>query len=283
MGFLTFVTYYLNVPLFEPWQDWLGWSFAAMVVVVIILGQTWLVRHAGQEPQPRPGGLRQRPPHEAEQGFTRRNWYLAETAVTAVAITGGMIWRGIAALGNASIGTTAVMVFVAAVTGLLLPTLAYLGIALDGSTVSRERDGLAAELDDDLDDYLETISDSRRDLAGVAEIGDTLKDKTFPDICHTTQETVNGVYGFYGTVRLLIGGLAADPPARTTKTIDVDAAGNITGYIGTSIPGTGTVNLDPLFDRQHRLKRSRPSGPAFSSRSTPSRSTHGANPARADG
>src|SRR5438067_1405355 len=47
-GFLTFVTYYLNVPLLQPWQDWLGWSFATTVVLVIILGQTWLVRHAGR-------------------------------------------------------------------------------------------------------------------------------------------------------------------------------------------------------------------------------------------
>jgi hypothetical protein len=140
------------------------------------------------------------------------------------------------------------------VTGLLLPTLAYLGFALDGSKVSRERDGLAAQLDDDLDDYLETIGDSRRDLAGVAETGDTLKSKTFPDICHATQEAVDGVYEFYGTVRLLIGGLKADPPTRTTKTISVDPAGNISGYIGTSIPGAGTVNLEPLFDRQHRLQ-----------------------------
>jgi hypothetical protein len=253
VGFLTFVTYYLNVPLFEPWQDWLGWSFAVVVVVVIILGQTWLVRHAGKSHNHAREIYVNGHRIEGERGFTKRNWYLAGTSVTAVAITGGMIWRGVAALGNASIGTTAVMVFAAAVTGLLLPTLAYLGIALDGSTISRERDGLAAELDDDLDDYLQTISDSRRDLAGVAEIGGTLRNKTFPDICHATQEMVDGVYGFYGTVRLLIGGLKADPPARTTKTIDVDAAGNITGYIGTSILGTGTVNLGPLFDRQHRL------------------------------
>ena len=145
------------------------------------------------------------------------------------------------------------LVFVAAVTGLLLPTLAFLGVALDGSKVSRERDALAADLDDDLDAYLETISNSRRDLAGVAEIGDTLKDKTFPDICHTTQEAVDGVYELYGTVRLLIGGLSADPPAKTTKTIGQDAAGNIRGYIGTSIPGARTVNLGPLFDRSRRL------------------------------
>ncbi len=252
-GFLTFVAYYLNVPLLQPWQDWLGWSFAVSVVVVIIVGQTWLVRHAARSPnharEARADGNR----HEAEQGFTRRNWYIGLTAVTAAALTSGMIWRGIAALGDASVGTTAVMVFVATVTGLLLPTLAYLGIALDGSRVSRERDSLAADLDDDLDSYLEIISDSRRDLAGVAEIGDTLKDKTFPDICDTIQEAVDAVYRLYATVRLLIGGLSAEPPPKTTKTIGMDAEGNIRGYIGTSIPSTRKVNLDPLFDRCRRL------------------------------
>jgi len=173
--------------------------------------------------------------------------------VTAVAITSGMIWRGIAALGNVSIGATAVMVFVATVTGLLLPTLAYLGIALDGSTVSRERDSLAADLDDDLDAYLETISNSRRDLADVAEISFTLRAKTFPDICHTTQEKVDAVYRPYGTIRLLIGGLSANPPSKTTKSIGMDTEGNIRGHIGTSIPCSGDVSLDPLFDRFRRL------------------------------
>jgi len=252
-GFLTFVAYYLNVPLFQPWLDWLGWSFAATVVVVIILGQTRLVRHAARSHnharEARADGNR----HEAEQGFTRRDRYIGLTAVTAAAITSGMIWRGIAALGNASVGTTAVMVFVAAITGLLLPTLTYLGIALDGSKVSRERDSLAADLDDDLDAYLESINNSRRDLANVAEIGDRLKGKTFPDICNTTQEAVDAIYRFYGTVRLLIGGLSAEPPAKTTKTIGKDAEGNIHGFIGTSISGTRKVNLDPLFDRGHRL------------------------------
>jgi hypothetical protein len=252
-GFLTFVAYYLNVPLLQPWQDWLGWSFAATVVVVIIVGQTWLVRHAARSHnharEARADGNR----HEAEQGFTRRNRYLGLTAVTAAAITSGMIWRGTAALVGASVGTTVLMIFVAAVTGLLLPTLIYLGIALDGSTDARDRDGLAADLDDDLEAYLETIDNSRRDLAGVGEIGDRLKDKTFPDICNTTQEAVDAVYDLYGTVRLLIGGLSAEPPPKTTKTLGEDAEGNIHGYIATSIPGTRKVNLDPLIDRSRRL------------------------------
>ena len=252
-GFLTFVTYYLNVPLLQPWQDWLGWSFAMSVVLVIIVGQTWLVRHAAKSHNHAREARADDNRFEADEACKRRSWYVAGTAVTAVAITSGMIWRGTAALGDASFGTTAVMIFVAAVTGLLLPTLAYLGIALDGSKVSRERDSLAADLDDDLDEYLETIDNSRRDLAGVAEIGDTLHDKTFPDICNTTQEAVDAVYGIYGTVRLLIGGLSAEPPSKTTKTIGQDAEGNPRGYIGTSIPGTGKVNLEPLFDRYRRL------------------------------
>ena len=253
-GFLTFIDYYLNVPSLEPWQDWLGWSFAVTVVVVIILGQTWLVRHAARSHNHAREAHADGSRYEAERGSTRRDWYIAGTAVTAAAITGGMIWRGTAALGDASFGTSAVMVFVAAVTGLLLPTLAYLGIALDGSKVSRERDSLAADLDDDLNEYLEIIDTSRRDLAGVAEIGETLNDRTFPDICNTTQEAVNAVYGLYGTVRLLIGGLSADPPTKASKTIGQDADGSIHGYIGTSIPGAGNVNLDPLFDRCRRLK-----------------------------
>jgi DNA-binding XRE family transcriptional regulator len=254
VGFLTFVTYYLNVPLFEPWQDWLGWSFAMVGVAVIILGQTWLARQAAKNHNHSREDYADGHRHEGEQGRKRRNWYLAGTAVTAAAVTAGMIWRGAAALGNASFGTTALMIFTAAVTGLLLPTLAYLGIALDGSRVSRERDGLVGDLDEDVVDYQKAISDNRWDLAEVDEICGTLKNKTFPDICHTTQEAVDAAYGRYSTVRLLIGGLEADPPTRTTRTINVDPAGNISGYIGTSIPGTGTVSLDPLFAREHRLQ-----------------------------
>jgi uncharacterized membrane protein len=252
-GFLTFVTYYLNVPVLQPWQDWLDWSFVADVIIAIILGQTWLVRRAARSHnharEARADGHR----HEAAWAFRRRNWHLALIAVTAIAITTGMIWRGFAALGNASIGTTAVLLFAAVVTGLLLPTLAYLGIALDGSRVSRERDGLAADLDDRLGTHLKSIGISRRNLVIVAAIGDTLRKRTFPNICHAAQEAVDGVYQSYSTVRLLIGGLSTDAPYRTAETISVDSAGDISGYIGTSIPGTGTVSLSPLVARQRRL------------------------------
>jgi len=253
IGFLTFITYYLNVPLLQPWQDWLGWSFGLTVVVVIILGQTSLVRHAGRRHNLAREARADCHRQQAETGFTWRNRYLGMTTVTATAITSGMIWRGVAALGDASFGITGLLIFVAVVTGLLMPILGYLGVALDGSKVSRERDGLAAHLNKDLDAYLETIKASRQDLDDATEIGDTLKNRTFPEICHVTQETVEGAYGLYATVRLLIGGLSADPPARSAMKIEQDADGNLRAFIGTSIPGTRQVNLDSLFDRLGRL------------------------------
>ena len=177
VGFLTFAAYYLNVPLLQPWQDWLGWSFAVVIVVVIILGQTWLVRHAGHSHSHarEAFGVGQR--MEAHRGYVRRNRYLWLTAVTAVPITVGMIWSGTATLGHASIGTAALMISAAAVTGLLLPILTYLGTALHDS------EGLQRQLRSPtrraLNACLETTSDSRANPTEVAETGGEPKNTTY--------------------------------------------------------------------------------------------------------
>jgi hypothetical protein len=133
-GFLVFIAYYLNLPLLDPRGDWLGWSTAATVVAVIILGQTWMVRHAARSHNHIRQALANSHRHEAYLGITQRNRYIGLAAVIAAAVTSGMIWRGVVALGNnASTGTAAVLVFGAAAIGLLLPTLTYLGIALGSS------------------------------------------------------------------------------------------------------------------------------------------------------
>jgi hypothetical protein len=253
VGFLAFVTYYLDVPLLQPWTDWFSSTFAMAIVSIVILGQTWLVNHAaiahnwGREA----AGEDNR--HEAERCRSNRARYLLGTAVVAVAITSGMVLRGMASLGDASFGTAAVMVFLAIVCGLLMPTLAYLGTALDGSRISRERDALATALDDDLDDYLAGIADSTRIAHGVAEQRDRLKTKTFPDICNTVQETVNQVHTPYNTARLMIGGLTSEPPVRPSRQIRREEDGSFVGEISTGVPGARTVNLLPLIDRVSRL------------------------------
>jgi hypothetical protein len=145
------------------------------------------------------------------------------------------------------------MVFVAIVAGLIMPALAYLAVALDGSKVSRERDSLAGALDHDLGAYNAAIDDSRRSLAIVAENRDSLNKKVFPSICQSVQEVVDAAYRPYGLVRLLTGGLAKEPLAKTTPTITYEGDRATGGFIGTSIPGARNVNLKPLFDRGARL------------------------------
>ena len=253
VGFLAFLAYYLNVPLLRPWEDWLGWTFAMAVVVFIILGQTWLVRHGADSHNHAREAAAEGNRHEAERAVSRRNCYLIQAAIAAVAITSGMVARGVIALGNASHSTTVVMAFLAAVTGLLMPIMAYLGVALDGSKVSRERDAIAAALDEDVDDFLETTKTARRSLAGVADIRDTLNGKTFPGICNNVQEIVDASYYLYNAARMLIGGLTAKPPVKTTKTVERNSSGRITGRIGTGIPGSRSVDLAPLLDRCGRL------------------------------
>jgi hypothetical protein len=186
--------------------------------------------------------------------MTNRTRYLLGTAVVALAITSGMVLRGIAALGDASLQTTAVMVFLAIVCGLLMPTLAYLARALDGSTISRQRDELAVALDDDLDQYQADVEDSNRTAQGVAEQYETLSRKVFPDICNTVQERVNQVHTPYTNARLMIGGLTGEPPTRPSRSIRREDDGTFTGEISTGIPGARTVNLLPLFDRVSRLQ-----------------------------
>jgi hypothetical protein len=254
LGFLAFISYYLNVPVFQPWEDWLGWTFAMTVVVFIILGQSWLVHHAARSHnrgrEAKADGNR----HEAEAESTRRNWYLAATGVVAAAITGGMIVRGTVALGQARLGTAVVMVLLAAVTGLLIPTLAYLATALDGSRISRERDGLAAGLDDDFVEQSELKGEIQAALDSVTGNKKTLEDKTFWDICTAVQAAVDKAFVPYNFCRLQIGNLEAPPPEKAKRSATQNPERAFPEQISTGLPGAEPVNMHPLLDRQSRLE-----------------------------
>jgi hypothetical protein len=89
------------------------------------------------------------------------------------------------------------------------------------------------------------------------------------------------VYEFYGTVRVLIGGLSAHPPAEPAKTINSSGPRGLSGHIGTSIPGVRNVNLDPLFYRARRLSWSARAATS-SPESTPCRRARRAGRARSD-
>ena len=83
----------------------------------------------------------------------------------------------------------------------------------------------------------------------VGETRDHLNSHTFPSICAAVQETVDEVYPSYNAARMLIGGLAGDPPAKTPMSLQADG----TGRIGTGIRGARSVDLAPLLNRCRRL------------------------------
>lgn len=252
-GFLAFVGYFMNVPLIQPWEDWLGWTFSMTVVVVIILGQAKLVERAAESHNHAREEKAEGNRHEAEAGARRRNWYFLLTSIVAAAITSGMIARGMVALGDADVGTTMVMAFLATVTGLLMPCLAYLASALDGSKVSRERDGLVADLDADLAEWTQITDDCRAALEQVQSSRARLLEKVIPGICVDVQGFVDAVHGPYNFGRLQIGSLAADPPARGGRSVGRGTSGGVVGEISSGIPGARSVDLVALLDRVHRL------------------------------
>ncbi|QHF22869.1 hypothetical protein GTU73_01845 [Rathayibacter sp. VKM Ac-2804] len=254
VGLAAFMAFFLNVPLMQPWVDPLGWTFAMAVVVVVILGQTYTVHGSARAHNHAREDEAEGNRHEAEKAYRARNRYLLIAAITATTITGGMIARAIVALGDAELGTLVILVALAVVTGLLMPTLAWLAEARDGSTTSRERDRLVEVLDADLEDDLKTRATVHSELAEVEEVRDHLQTSDFPRTVDSAQRTVDECYFPYNAIRVLIGNLQADPPEKTTPTLTRNETGQIIGgSIKVSIPGARSVDLSPLIDRLDRL------------------------------
>ena len=252
-GLLGFIAFFLNVPLLRPWEDWLGFTLAVAIVFFTILGQSRLVHHAAEDHNHAREAAADNNRHQSEAAQTRRNRYLGIVAIIAAGITAGILLRGTALLGDASIAVTVAVGFLAVLTGLLMPAIAYLATALDGSRVSRERDSLAADLEEDFAEQSDLKSESQASLELLTDTKTLLVHKVFPDICTTVQATVDAVYTPYNFGRFQVGGLAADPPVKTRRRIQQDPDGAPQGEISTGIPGARVVDLLPLIDRINRL------------------------------
>jgi hypothetical protein len=250
LGFLAFLTYYLNVPIVSPWQDWMGWTFSLILTVYIMLGQTWLVDHAARAHNHAREAQADGQKHHAGTSRRHRLGYLQATATVAIGITTALIERGLDALGQAETAVTVVMVMLAVTTGLLMPTLAFLGKALDGSKVSRERDALSEDLDEDRQQYDELIEEAEADLAVARSLDRELVEKVVPAILRDAQHVVDEARAPYNFLRLQIGGLSHQ--AVETSTV-VRVATGTRPPLSNGIPGAEAVGLQPVVDRDRRL------------------------------
>jgi hypothetical protein len=250
LGFLAFLTYYLNVPIVTPWRDWMGWTFALILVVYVMLGQTWLVDHAARAHNHAREAQADGQKHHAETSRRHRLGYLLVTATIAVGITAALIERGLDALGHAQTAVAVVMIMLAVTTGLLMPTLTFLGKALDGSKVSRERDALSDDLDEDREQYGELVEQAESDLAIARRLEREQVEKIVPAILSDVQKVVDEASAPYHFLRLQIGGLSSQV---TVTSGAVELATGTRPPLSNGIPGAEAVGLQPVIDRDRRL------------------------------
>ncbi|WP_405068841.1 hypothetical protein OG558_03025 [Kribbella sp. NBC_01510] len=251
LGFLAFLTYYLNVPIVSPWRDWMGWTFALILVVYVMLGQTWLVDHAARAHNHAREAQADGQKHHAETSRRHRLGYLLVTATIALGITAALIERGLDALGHAQTAVAVVMIMLAVTTGLLMPTLAFLGKALDGSKVSRERDALTDDLDEDREQYDELVEQAESDLAIARRLEREQVEKIMPAILGDVQKVVDEASAPYNFLRLQIGGLSSHVAVPSSA---VEVATGSRPPLSNRIPGAEAVNLQPVIDRDRRLE-----------------------------
>ncbi|MBJ7353931.1 MAG: hypothetical protein JHC98_03825 [Thermoleophilaceae bacterium] len=250
-GFFVFAAYFLNVPILQPWLDWMGWTFAVVLVVGICMILAWSIHHAAEAHNHAREQKAERQSHEAEKSRRNRLIYGIIAFVAAGGITFGMIERGLTALAGGSLIVTVVMIVLAAITGLLLPVLTYWGKALDGSQVSRERDAMGQDLDDDLDEHTDLLAEIEELITRFEAIDEEIVTDKLPRIRDEVQNEVNGARDDYLFVCVQLSLDTEMPPPEPMK-VEPAASGPI-GTISTGIPGASTVDMQPVFDRMSRL------------------------------
>lgn len=254
VGFSAFVMVWLNVPLFEPWLDWGGWILSVAIVAAVILGQTWLIHHAGTSHNEGREDMAENNREEGERLLKRRTQFLVAAGLTVTAaITIGMLLRGIMTLGSASVATIVFMAFIAVVAGYIMPALSYLAIALDGSKRSRERDHLASVLDRRLGVHNADVAEGQQALARVFDTQRRVLMSSLPYIVTSTQAVLDESYRMSTLTWTMIGHLDGQAPQKVQPDIELGGDSGGRGTIRTSIFGADTVDLQPLFDRGARL------------------------------
>ena len=253
-GFLWFCDMWLDVPFLRPQDDIGGWTLAVAVVAATVWLQNRFVHLAADAHNAARQAFAENHRHAAEQLRRRRTLTLAASASTVTAaLASGMALRGFVTLSDAGRPTLVYMLALAVLAGYAMPTIAYLARALDGSSLSRERDELVEELDERLAEHEDAVDFANENLARARTIGARLRSKDFHDVVAAAQAELDDVHRPYGLVRLLVGHLATPTPGTVPPTVTVDGEGRPVVALATSLPGAGATDLGQVVVRVERL------------------------------
>ena len=246
IGAMVFLAFYMNIDWTDPLSDILAWSAAVVIVIVAIWLQSRKVNNGASDHNHAREHRGRRNLHAADASEAKRNRNLIIATVISLVLTGGLVLR---ATSSTDLGISLfVITALAIVAGFGMPILAFIAVAFDGSSLSRERDELVRFLDGNKASY-----DMHKSRAGTLidradDVHKEILQAVVPAIRDATDDDLEPARHEYSLVRLLLGLPEAKPPSS-------EAAAP--GALSTRILGADDVDLRSLRSRgdvlQHLL------------------------------
>lgn len=248
VGLALFAATALNVDFFDPFDNPFGWSLAVVIVVVVLYAQPRFVHASAEAWNHRREANADRQSGAAEQATKRVTTNTLIAAAFALFVTGALVERFVSVNFSSDPAIISLMIGLSVLAGIGMPALAWIATAWDGSSQSRERDHLAAELDHGLDE--DTGLRAAANLLHEQNQADTatLTEHTIPAIIREADTALDPARHAYAFLRIQLGGLPDAPPYNRCDVPATDP-----WVLDSTIPGAELIKLTAIADRIKRL------------------------------
>lgn len=251
LGLALFAATALNVNFLDPLDNLMGWTLAVVLVAVILFVQPRYVTRSAEAYNHYRESTADQQSFPAEQAARKARTNGAIAISFATFITAALVERFLAVNAVTDHFIIGLMVGLCILAGFAMPIGAWLAIAWDGSSQSRERDHLSNHLDDSL----------ARDTGlhnGIVQLDERIKADTVvitehhtPAVMNHADDILDEARGAYAFLRIQLGDLPEAPEYDAENT---PARMGDTWKLYSRIPKTDPIHLKALEQRHRRLE-----------------------------
>jgi hypothetical protein len=253
-----FLAWSIDAPWTEPWQDPAGLMLILIVIALIVGLQPKLLGNAASAHN-QAREVEYDGNHEAAARLYRtRNKSLALAAVVATVITGGMVYRALAALAEHTVVIVTLMIGYAVVTGLGMPVLAYVVKAFHSSRKARQYVQADLDLTADANAQRGHQGEAIARLEHIRDNHQVATEQVAPRICAAVTGQLEQARKVYDLLRAQIGGLPAISADGHRELAEL-ADGRRVASIHSGLPGTSGVDMTVMTDQLAALAQLRAS------------------------
>ena len=193
LGIAVYVTAQWNVYWLQPWQDWLSFFTALVLVIGLPLMQKFFAERAGHSHNDYCLAKYEGLNVQAHEHMVKRNWYLVGTFVVSTAGMVILAVRGIMAMDSPSQSEVWIIAAMAIIVGYGIAILAYSAIAIDGTRYSRERDELTVQGDAYAAEWEDIVDSVKADLDQAEDDEQRVIEVKFPKVLEVVRQQPGGV------------------------------------------------------------------------------------------